>query len=252
MRSVNVPDEGEYLNEKIRINKYLSASGVMSRREADRFIMSGKILVNGSPAEPGMKVDGTEDILIDGKPLDKSPGSVKRIVIAYYKKRGIVTSTVDQGREKNNIIDALNYRERVFPIGRLDKDSEGLILLTNDGNLVNRLLKGKGGHEKEYLVSLDKAITDEDISLMSKGGIELIPGRRSRPCKIKRQAFDKTGCMIDIILTEGMNREIRRMAEFFGYRVMKLKRIRFINVTLDGLKPGEYRELTDSEIESLL
>lgn len=235
------------MKEKIRINKYLSASGVMSRREADRFILSGKILVDGMTAEPGMKVDGSEEIVIDGKPLERDPESVRRIVIAYYKKRGIVTSTVDQGREKNNIIDALNYPERVFPIGRLDKESEGLILLTNDGSLVNRLLKGEGRHEKEYKVSLDKEVSDSDIALMAKGGIELIPGRKSRSCKIS-----KTGpCSINVILTEGMNREIRRMAEYYGYRVMKLKRIRFINVTLDGLKPGEYRELTDSEIESL-
>lgn len=235
------------LKEKIRINKYLSASGVMSRREADRFILSGKIIVNGLPAEPGMKVDGSEEIVIDGKPLERHPESVRRIVIAYYKKRGIVTSTVNQGREKNNIIDALNYRERVFPIGRLDKESEGLILLTNDGSLVNRLLKGEGRHEKEYVVSLDKEVSDSDIALMAKGGIELIPGRINRPCKIT-----KTGpSSINVILTEGMNREIRRMAEYYGYRVMKLKRIRFINVTLNGLKPGEYRELTDSEIESL-
>lgn len=236
------------MSEKIRINKYLSASGVMSRREADRFILSGKILVNGVTAEPGMKVDGSEEILIEGKPLLKDPGSVKRVVIAYYKKRGIVTSTVNQGREKNNIIDAINYPDRIFPIGRLDKESEGLILLTNDGSLVNRLLKGTGAHEKEYEVSLDKEISDSDISLMAKGGIELIHGRKNRPCKIS-----KTGpCSINIILTEGINREIRRMAEYYGYRVMKLKRVRFINITLDGLKSGEYRELTDSEVESLL
>ena len=164
------------------------------------------------------------------------------------KKRGIVTSSVDQGKEKNNIIDAINYPERIFPIGRLDKESEGLILLTNDGSLVNRLLKGAGGHEKEYEVSLDKEISDSDIFLMAKGGIELVPGRINRPCRIR-----KTGpCNINIILTEGINREIRRMAEYYGYRVMKLKRIRFISVTLDGLKPGEYRELKDREIESLL
>ncbi|MBR2186397.1 MAG: rRNA pseudouridine synthase [Lachnospiraceae bacterium] len=236
------------MREKIRINKYLSASGVMSRREADRFIMSGRITVNGENAVEGMKVDGSEEIRIDGVLLDKNPESEKKVILCYYKKRGIVTSTVNQGREKNNIVDVINYPVRVYPIGRLDKESEGLILLTNDGSVVNKLLKPGKKIEKEYELSLDKDIPDNDIKKMARGGIELLPGRRNKPFKIVR--IDN--CHLRVTLTEGMNREIRRAAEYYGYRVMKLKRIRFGNIKLDSLKPGEYRELTEDEIKRLM
>ena len=236
------------MREKIRINKYLSASGVMSRREADRFIMSGRITVNGENAVEGMKVDGSEEIRIDGVLLDKNPESEKKVILCYYKKRGIVTSTVNQGREKNNIVDVINYPVRVYPIGRLDKESEGLILLTNDGSVVNKLLKPGKKIEKEYELSLDKDIPDNDIKKMARGGIELLPGRRNKPFKIVR--IDN--CHLRVTLTEGMNREIRRAAEYYGYRVMKLKRIRFGNIKLDALKPGEYRELGEEEIKRLM
>lgn len=232
----------------MRINKYLSASGVMSRRRADSFIMSGRISVNGEKAVPGMMVDGTEDIRIDGKTLDKDPGTDVRVVLKYHKKRGIVCSTVDQGKEKNNIVDAVNYPLRVFPVGRLDKESEGLILLTNDGSLVNRLLKGNAGLEKEYEVSLDKEIDPKDLKKMEKGGLELVPGRKNKPFTIKKSG----NCRVNIILKEGINREIRRVMEYYGYRVMKLKRIRFGSVLLSDLKPGEYKELSDREIKELL
>ncbi|MCR4589975.1 MAG: rRNA pseudouridine synthase [Lachnospiraceae bacterium] len=236
------------MSEKIRINKYLSASGVMSRRRADSFIMSGRISVNGSPAVPGMMVDGSEEIRIDGKLLDRNPDSDRKVVLLYNKKKGTVTSTVNQGKEKNSITDAVDYPVRVYPIGRLDKDSEGLILLTNDGSLVNRLLKSGAGVEKEYEVSLDKEIESRDISKMEKGGLELTPGRKNKPCKI----FKKGPCKVNIILTEGINREIRRIMEYYGYRVMKLKRIRFGKLLLGDTKPGEYRELSPREIRSLL
>ena len=236
------------MREKIRINKYLSASGVMSRREADRFIMSGRITVNGENAVEGMKVDGSEEIRIDGVLLDKNPESEKKVILCYYKKRGIVTSTVNQGGEKNNIVDVINYPVRVYPIGRLDKESEGLILLTNDGSVVNKLLKPGKKIEKEYELSLDKDIPDNDIKKMARGGIELLPGRRNKPFKIVR--IDN--CHLRVTLTEGMNREIRRAAEYYGYRVMKLKRIRFGNIKLDALKPGEYRELGEEEIKRLM
>ncbi len=235
------------MTEKIRINKYLSASGVMSRRRADSFIMSGRISVNGEKAVPGMMVDGSEEILIDGKKLDKNPGSERKVVLAYNKPKGIVTSTVNQGKEKNNIIDAVNYPVRVYPVGRLDKDSEGLILLTNDGSLVNKLLKTGAGIEKEYEVSLDKEIESRDISKMEKGGLELVPGRRNKPCRI----IKKAPCKVNIILTEGMNREIRRIMEYYGYRVMKLKRIRIGNLELNDLKTGKYRELSGIEIKGI-
>ncbi len=236
------------MKEKIRINKYLSASGVMSRREADRFIMSGRITVNGENAVEGMKVDGSEEIRIDGVLLDKNPESEKKVILCYYKKRGIVTSTVNQGREKNNIVDVINYPVRVYPIGRLDKESEGLILLTNDGSAVNKLLKPGKKIEKEYELSLDKDIPDNDVKKMARGGIEIVPGRRNKPFKIVR--IDN--CHLRVTLTEGMNREIRRAAEYYGYRVMKLKRIRFGNIKLDALKPGEYRELSEEEIKRLI
>lgn len=235
------------MSEKMRINKFLSASGVMSRRRADSFIMSGRITVNGEKALPGMMLNGDEEIRIDGKLLDKNPDSEKKVVLLYNKKRGTVTSTVDQGKEKNNIIDAINYKTRVYPIGRLDKDSEGLILLTNDGSLVNRLLKSDSGIEKEYEVSLDKEIESRDISKMEKGGLELVPGRRNKPVKIRKISPSR----VNIILTEGINREIRRIMEYYGYRVMKLKRIRFGNILLKDLKPGEYRELSPKEIREL-
>ena len=236
------------MKEKIRINKYLSASGVMSRREADRFIMSGRITINGENAEEGMKVDGSEEIRIDGVLLEKNPESEKKVILCYYKKRGIVTSTVNQGKEKNNIVDEINYPVRVYPVGRLDKESEGLILLTNDGSVVNKLLKPSKQIEKEYELSLDKDIPDNDIKKMARGGIEIVPGRRNKPFKIVR--IDN--CHIKVTLTEGMNREIRRVAEYYGYRVMKLKRIRFGNIKLNGLKPGQYRELTEEEIRRLM
>ena len=236
------------MKEKIRINKYLSASGVMSRREADRFIMSGRITVNGENAEEGMKVDGSEEIRIDGVLLEKNPESEKKVILCYYKKRGIVTSTVNQGKEKNNIVDEINYPVRVYPVGRLDKESEGLILLTNDGSVVNKLLKPNKQIEKEYELSLDKDIPDNDIKKMARGGIESVPGRRNKPFKIVR--IDN--CHLRVTLTEGMNREIRRVAEYYGYRVMKLKRIRFGNIKLNGLKPGQYRELTEEEIRRLM
>ncbi len=235
----------------MRINKYLSALGVFSRREADRFIMSGRITVNGVPATPGMKIRGDEEIRIDGKPVEQKPDTVKRVVLAYNKEKGTVCSTVNQGKERNCITDVIDYPERVFPIGRLDKDSEGLILLTNDGELVNRLLKGKYSHEKEYEVTFDREVSDEDIKDMAKGGLTLVPGRKNKPLSISRLKGDKTGKKLMFILTEGINREIRRIAEAYGYRVIRLKRVRFSNITLKGIKPGEYRELSEKEMEGL-
>ena len=197
-------------------------------------------------AVPGTKVEGSEEILLDGKKVC-SPGEKKRVVLAFYKKRGTVTSTVDQGRERSNIIDAVNYPERVFPVGRLDRDSEGLILLTNDGELVNGLLRSRFGHEKEYEVILDRPVTDAVLSRMREGGLPLLTDRKTKPCGIRRISGDSFIC----VLTEGMNREIRRMAEYFGYSVRSLRRVRFLFITLDGLKPGEYRELSEEEVRRL-
>ena len=234
------------MNEAVRLNKYLSAVGVCSRREADRFIDEGRILVNGRLPEKGQKVTDDDEILIDNKSIRKES---RKVVLAYNKERGIICSTKDQGQKGENIVDRVNYPIRVYPIGRLDKDSEGLILLTNDGELVNGLLKSRYGHEKEYEVVCDKEISDADLKAMSKGGLALIEGDRrvSKPCTIRRMGAKSFNC----ILTEGMNRQIRRMCAHFGYEVQSLKRIRFMNIMLDGLKKGEWRELSAKEIEGL-
>ena len=226
------------MKDLIRLNKYLSSVGACSRRDGDRFIDEGRIFVNGIKAEKGMKVTGDEDITLDGKPVTSGE---KKIMLAYYKPRGIVCSTKNQGGEKNNIVDAVNYPIRIYPVGRLDKDSEGLILMTNDGDIVNEILRAKNGHEKEYEVTCDRPISDRDIAEMRKGGLELIEGRISKSCRIRRTGEKSFNC----ILTEGMNRQIRRMCEWFGYEVVRLKRIRFMNIELDGLKSGEYREIPD-------
>ena len=235
------------MEESIRINKYLSASGVCSRREADRYLSAGRITVDGKIASPGDKVTGCEKICLDGNEIKSTPDSVKLVILAFYKETGTVTSTVDQGKAHNNIVDAVGYPERVYPIGRLDKDSEGLILLTNDGSMVNGLLRARYGHEKEYEVTVDKPIPDDVLEKMMKGGLQLLPDRQSLPCRIRRTGSNTFSC----ILTEGMNREIRRMTEYFGYTVIKLKRIRFMTITLDGLKPGKYRILSDEEVKEL-
>ncbi|MBO6137146.1 MAG: pseudouridine synthase [Lachnospiraceae bacterium] len=222
--------------DEVRLNKYLSDAGVCSRREADRLIEAGRVTIDGHKAVLGCKVTGRELITVDSRPVDVNN---HKVLLAYYKERGVVCSTVDQAGEHNNIVDRIGYPLRIYPIGRLDKDSEGLILLTNDGSFVNSLLKGEGGHEKEYEVEVDAPVTDEVIGKMERGGLELIEGRRSRPCSIKRTGSRS----FNIVLTEGMNRQIRRMCASFGLNVLRLKRIRIMDITLEGLKPGQYREL---------
>ncbi len=236
-----------FMEEAIRINKYLSASGVCSRREADRYLSAGRITVDGKVASPGDRITGCEKICLDGQEIKANPDDVKQVILAFYKEVGTVTSTVDQGKEHNNIVDAVGYPERVYPIGRLDKDSEGLILLTNDGSMVNGLLRARYGHEKEYEVTVDRPIPDDVLEKIRKGGLQLLEDRKSRPCKITRTGKNTYNC----ILTEGMNREIRRMTEYFGYTVTKLKRIRFMTITLEGLEPGKYRVLSDAEVQAL-
>ncbi len=228
----------------IRLNKFLSDAGVCSRRQGDSLIAAGRVKVDGRTALLGEKITGRENVEVDSCPVCIDD---EKVVLACYKERGVVCSTVDQGRCRNNIVDRIGYHKRVFPIGRLDKDTEGLILLTNDGALVNLLLKGKHGREKEYEVKTDRRVTDEDLLLMEKGGLELIPGRRTAPCRIKRTS----GNSFDIIICEGMNRQIRRLCAHFGYEVEFLKRIRFDCITLGDLRPGEYRELDKEEIAGL-
>lgn len=227
--------------EKIRLNKYLSMRGVCSRREADRLIEEGKVRINGHTAVVGEKVDGTENICVDGNIV--CAAEEKKVVLAMNKPAGIVCSS----KEKDNIIDYLNYPRRVYPVGRLDKDSTGLILLTNDGELMNEILKARNYHEKEYEVRVSKRITADFIRGMSQGVWLAELGQKTRPCTVKKMdAFT-----FRIILTQGLNRQIRRMCAYFDYRVVTLKRVRIMNIELGDLKEGEWREIKGRELKEL-
>ena len=227
--------------DKVRINKFLSQAGFCSRREADKFILDERVTINGIVAKMGEKIDPNDDISVDGERISKKPN--KKIYIILNKPKGIVCTT-DSGVEKNNIIDYVNHPKRIFPIGRLDKTSEGLIFLTNDGDIVNKILRAKNKHEKEYHVTVDKPITHEFIKQMSKG--VPILNTVTRPCEIKRIKDYE----FKIILTQGLNRQIRRMCEYLGYRVKKLKRIRIMNIKLD-IPLGEWRYFNDQEFLEL-
>ena len=226
---------------KVRINKFLSQAGFCSRREADKFILDERVTINGVVAKMGEKIDPNDDISVDGERISKKPN--KKIYIILNKPKGIVCTT-DSGVEKNNIIDFVNHPKRIFPIGRLDKTSEGLIFLTNDGDIVNKILRAKNKHEKEYHVTVDKPITHEFIQQMNKG--VPILNTVTRPCEIKRIKDYE----FKIILTQGLNRQIRRMCEYLGYRVKKLKRIRIMNIKLD-IPLGEWRYFNDQEFSEL-
>lgn len=230
----------------IRLNKYLSEAGVCSRREADRLIESGIVTVDGKTAAPGMKVEDGQEIRV-GKKVVKS--KTKKTVLAVYKPAGIVCT--EDKREKKNIIRFLNYPVRITYAGRLDKDSEGLLIMTNDGDLINGMMRARYAHEKEYKVRVNKEVTPEFIEKMSRG-VHIRDKEKNldavtRPCTVK-----KTGkYTFSIILTQGLNRQIRRMCEALGYKVDVLKRIRIMNVELGDLKPGQVRELTEQELKEL-
>ncbi|HAP21021.1 MAG TPA: 23S rRNA pseudouridine synthase F [Lachnospiraceae bacterium] len=227
--------------EKVRLNKYLSGQGICSRREADKYIEAGKVTINGHIAGMGEKVDGTEEILFDGRLV--SAAREEKIVLAMNKPAGIVCSS----KEKDNIIDYLKYPKRVYPVGRLDKDSTGLILLTNDGELMNEILKARNYHEKEYEVRVRERITADFIRGMSEGVWLSELGVKTRPCKVKKvDAYT-----FRIILTQGLNRQIRRMCAYFNFRVVTLKRIRIMNIQLGDLKEGEWREIKGRELREL-
>ena len=226
--------------ESIRLNKYLSDAGICSRRQADRWIEEKRITVNGEIAGMGMKVAPDSEVCLDGKPIKKEE---KKVLLAMNKPAGIVCTA--EKRERNNIVDYMKYPKRIYPVGRLDKDSTGLLLLTNDGELVNKIMRAGNYHEKEYLVSVNKPVTEEFCRKMSRG--VAILDTVTRPCKV-----EKTGeKSFRIILTQGLNRQIRRMCEYFGYRVITLKRIRIMNIHLDDLPMGQWRYLTPKEIETL-
>ena len=225
----------------IRINKYLSEIGFCSRRRADTFIEQGKVLINGQSAVMGQKIKGSEEIRVNNQIVEKQ--KKKNIYLAFNKPVGIVCTT-DTKREKNNIIDFINYPSRIFPIGRLDKPSEGLILLTNDGDIVNKILRASNQHEKEYVVEVNKPVTKGFIKSMGNG-VPILDTITNK-CFVK-QTGKKS---FKIILTQGLNRQIRRMCEYFDYRVVSLKRIRIMNIYLDT-PSGEFRELTGEELNTL-
>lgn len=228
--------------EAVRINKYLSEAGVCSRRGADRLIEEGRVSVNGTLAFLGSVVNKEDEVRVDGN-LVKAVA--KKVLIAFNKPRGIVCTTADPKSKDVNIIEYINYPERIFPVGRLDKDSEGLILLSNDGDLSNKIMKARNFHEKEYEVEVDKPFDDEFLKRMSEG--VPILDTITRKCTLKRTG--KTS--FNIILTQGLNRQIRRMCEYFGYKVVSLRRIRIMNIRLGNLKAGTYRNITDKEYAEL-
>jgi 23S rRNA pseudouridine2604 synthase len=223
------------------LNKFIADSGHCSRREADRLIEEGRVTIDGQVAPLGARVAPGARVAVDGRPLD---GAGEKVYLALYKPRGIVC-TADP-REPMNIVRYLNYPVRVYPIGRLDKDSEGLILMTSDGDIVNRLLRAAGGHEKEYEVAVDRPLTREFIEKMC-AGVPILD-RVTLPCRIRR-----TGpSAFNIILVQGLNRQIRRMCEYLGHRVTYLRRIRIMNIHLGDMQPGQWRPLTERELGGLL
>ena len=222
-----------------RLNKFISDTGFCSRREADKLIEQGVVTVNGLPGTLGTKVTEQDQVLVHGKPLKAKP---RRVYLAYHKAVGITCTT--ELDVKGNIIDAIGYPERIFPIGRLDKESEGLIFLTNDGDIVNKILRARNNHEKEYVVTVNKPITKLFIEKMSKG--VPILDTVTRPCVVK-QTHERE---FRIILTQGLNRQIRRMCEYLDYRVVRLKRVRIMNVNLD-IGRGKWRDLTNKELAEI-
>lgn len=229
--------------EAVRLNKYLAECGIASRRDADRLIDEGRVSVNGKPAVSGQKVTAGDHILVNGRPVK---GRHKKVVLRYYKPVGVVCTERDS-HAKNKITDVINYPVRVTYAGRLDKDSEGLLLLTNDGALIDSMMRGANCHEKEYMVKVDKEVTGEFLRRMREGVYLKELGIKTRACvaqKVGKYTFR-------IVLTQGLNRQIRRMCETFHYEVRALKRVRIMNLTLKGLRPGEYLEVTGGELEEL-
>lgn len=224
----------------IRINKYLSEAGVCSRREADRHVMAGEITIDGKVATMGDRVEEGQRVCLKGRVVKREE---PKVLIALNKPRGIVCTA--EKREKNNVIDFLEYPIRIYPIGRLDKESEGLLLLTNQGDIVNKMMRSGNMHEKEYLVTVNKPVEKEFLRGMAKG--VPILDTVTRPCHIEKLGKNK----FRIILTQGLNRQIRRMCEYFGYRVVNLKRVRIMNIHLGELKPGQYRDVTQEEFTQL-
>ncbi len=230
------------MGEGTRINKYLAEAGVCSRREADRLVGSGKVFINGKVAENGLKVYENDEVTALGRKLS---GPDRKVYLAFYKPAGIVCTS--ERREENNITDYIDYPVRVTYCGRLDKDSEGLLLLSNDGDLIQDLMRGANGHEREYLVRVNKPISDDDIASMEKGVFLPDLNTTTKSCRI-RKISDVT---FTITLKQGLNRQIRRMCRAFDYHVRFLKRVRIENIQLGDLQPGAYRELEKEELDEL-
>ena len=227
----------------IRINKYIASAGVCSRRDADKLIDQGRVTINGKIAKAGDKVNEGDAVKVGSKLVKVQE---EKTVLAYYKPVGVTCTEKDEHAEIT-VKEAVRYKERVTYAGRLDKESEGLLIMTNDGDLIQSMMKGENHHEKEYIVKISKPVTREFVEKMS-GGIYLKElDKTTRPCKVERVTKDS----FSIVLTQGMNRQIRRMCETLDVKVLQLKRVRVLTVTLGGLKPGEYRKLSNAEVESL-
>ena len=237
----------------MRINKWLSAMGICSRREADRLISEGKIKVNGERASLGQEIGGEEEIEISGERISGqgvTREKPKAVLLAYYKPRGVICTTGEKDRGVN-VIQDIHYPERIYPIGRLDKDSEGLLLLTNQGELVNAINRSRFEKEKEYIVTVDRDITKHFLKEMEKGVFLPELERMTKPCTVfleEKIPVAQRKRQFHIVLTEGLNRQIRRMCEALGYQVCKLKRVRIMQLTIDGLKPGMVREISKEEL----
>lgn len=234
----------------MRLNKYISDSGYCSRREADRLIEAGKVLVNGTEAFMGMQVEDEDIVSINGKDI-KTPTAVKKVIYAFYKPEGIVSTMADEPDSLAAYLKNKGIDKRVFPVGRLDKESCGLLLLTNDGELMNNILKTSNNHQKEYVVKVNKDVTDDFIKKMG-AGVEITDGNTGKKVITRRCVVKKNGKRtFTIVLKQGLNRQIRRMCGAFGYEVLSLKRIRIMNININGLKDGEIRPLTFEETARL-
>jgi 23S rRNA pseudouridine2604 synthase len=225
----------------MRINKYISETGICSRREADKWIDARRVTINGRIAELGSTIEPGDDVRVDGRPIGAKK---KHVYIALNKPVGITSTT--ESHIEGNIVDFVNHPERIFPIGRLDKDSEGLILMTNHGDIVNQILRAENNHDKEYIVTVNRPITPMFLQGMSSG-VKIL-GTVTKPCTLHKVG-DR---VFRIILTQGLNRQIRRMCEAFGYRVTRLQRVRIMNIGLGGLPVGKWRDLTEQELQDLM
>ena len=228
---------------EVRINKFLSEAGVCSRREADRQIEAGNVTIDGKIAQMGDRVSEGQQVCFQGVPVKKEE---EMILIALHKPAGIVCTA--EKREKNNVIDYLNYPKRIYPEGRLDKDSVGLLLLTNNGDIVNKMMRSGNMHEKEYIVTVNRPVMDSFLHGMANGVPLVELNTTTRKCRVERTGKKQ----FRIVLTQGLNRQIRRMCEYFGYRVQKLVRVRIMNIELGDLEPGKYRDVTSQEYKRLL